>query len=346
MGNQQTLGLKLCTTEYVTEYDDFLTERFMEDKEFRIDYRNTEKRPRKKLGAVQHQQRVLVVPCQQQESEETVKVQLPKTKSQIVLEVKDVPEFGEKIFEGLFGDVIVQVDRSVKYVDSTGKERYEKFIGEQIRKTFPLGISLGGLTKSVWFKNAWGRDICFAYMTASSVVAGSETDLVSEDEEVEGKCNYKVFSGIKGNQVFVYPDNHVVYTDIDGETHNVSFKMSKIKKCFPNGICFGGLPRTIWLSEDRERDRCFFFMKRQEEALELERKERIFTGLYGDVLLRSDYEIEFSSLMGDRVTCTYDPRKIRQVFPMGITSKNFPTTIWFEEKEECETCFRAMKVTC
>lgn len=343
MGNQQTLGLQLCTTEN----DDFLTERFLVDKDFRIEYRNTEKLPRKQSASVQHQQRVPDVACQQQEPEETVKVQLPKAKTQIVLEAKDVPAFEEKIFEGLFGDVTIHPDRSVKYVDSTGKERCQKFNSEQIRKTFPLGISLGGLTKSLWFKDAWGRDICFEYMSASFVVAASETDVVSEREEAEENRNYNVFKGIKGNQVFVYPDNHVVYTDIDGETHNVSFKMSKIKKCFPNGICFGGLPRTIWLKEDRERDRCFFYMKKQEKQNEVEEeKERIFTGLYGDVMLKSDYEVEFSSLMGDRITCTYDPRKIRMVFPMGITSKDFPTTIWFEETEDCETCFRAMKVTC
>jgi len=343
MGNQQTLGLQLCTTEN----DDFLTERFLVDKDFRIEYRNTEKLPRNQPATVQHQQRVEDVACQQQEPEETVKVQLPKAKTKVVLEAKEVPAFEEKIFEGLFGDVIIQADRSVKYVDSTGKERCQKFNSEQIRKTFPLGISLGGLTKSLWFKDAWGRDICFEYMSASSVEAASETDVVSEREEAGENRNYNVFKGIKGNQVFVYPDNHVVYTDIDGETHNVSFKMSKIKKCFPNGICFGGLPRTIWLNEDRERDRCFFYMKKQEKQNEVEEeKERIFTGLYGDVMLKSDYEVEFSSLMGDRITCTYDPRKIRMVFPMGITSKDFPTTIWFEETEDCETCFRAMKVTC
>jgi len=337
------MGLKLCTSHY----DDLLTERFMVDKDFRIDYRNTEMLSRKQLGRVHHQQRVLDVASQQQEPEEMVKAQIPKADIQVVKEAKHVPASEEKMFVGLFGDVTLQIDGFVQYVDSTGKERREVYNREEIRKTFPLGISLGGLTKSLWFKDAWERDICFEYMSATSVVAGAEIDMVSDCEVAEENSNHKVFVGIKGNKVFVYPDNHVVYTDVDGETHNVPYKTSKIQKCFPNGICFGGLPRTIWLNEDLERDRCFLFMKQQGENHEAqEDKDKVFTGLYGDVMLKPDYEIEFTSLTGERLTCSYDPRRIRKVFPMGITASTFPTTLWFEEMEDCKSCFRAMKETC
>ena len=147
MGNQQGLGVQLCSTEN----NSLLTERFMVDKDFRIDYTNTEQRPRKQLGRAQHQQRVTHVACQEQEPEDTVKIPLRKAKIQVV-ETKNVFELEEKIFKGLFGDVKLRTDGFVHYVDSTGKHRSEMFDRKEIRKTFPLGISLGGLTKSLWFK--------------------------------------------------------------------------------------------------------------------------------------------------------------------------------------------------
>jgi len=53
----------------------------------------------------------------------------------------------------------------------------------------------------------------------------------------------------------------VVYTDIDGEKHRVNYSKYKIDKCFPHGICFGGIPRTIWLKDETERDLCFMLMQ-------------------------------------------------------------------------------------
>jgi len=334
MGNHQGMGLQICTTNHSD-----LAERFMVDKDFRIDYKNTEMLP------LQRQQRVLDVACQQQEPEKVMKVQIPEANVQIVKEEKYASAAEEKTFKGLFGDVKLQIDGFVEYVDSTGKKRREAFSRKDIRKTFPLGISLGGLTKSLWFKDAWERDICFEYMSATSDEDVPEAE-TSDCEEAEDNCNYKVFVGIKGNKVFVYPDNHVVYTDVDGETHNVSYKASKLQKCYPNGICFGGLPRTIWLNEDLERDRCFRLMNEGESQAIVEDWDKEFTGLYGNVTLKPDYEIEFTSLNGERVKCSYDPRRIRKVYPMGITSNTLPTTIWFEETKDCDSCFSAMKETC
>jgi len=344
MGNQQALGLQVCSTEN----NSLLTERFMVDKDFRIDYQNTVKLPRKQQVPVQHQQKLLDVTRQEQEPEKTVKVPLCKSEIQLV-DTSNVSEVQEKKFEGLFGCVKLQADGLVKYVDSTGMQRREMFDRKEIRKTFPLGISLGGLTKSLWFKDAWEREVCFEYMSAPAGVTSVETTQGSECEDTENTRNCTVFTGIKGNEVFIYQDNHVVYTDLDGKTHNVSYKMSKIKKCFPSGICFGGLPRTVWLNDESERDRCYTFMKLQTEEKSQEKepeKNRIFTGLYGDVSLKSDYEIEFTSLNGERMTSSYDPRGIRMVYPMGICSNTFPSTIWFEEMEDCESCFNAMKETC
>jgi len=341
MGNQQ--GLQLCTTHH----DNLLSERFMVDKDFRIDYKNTEILPRKELGVVQHQQRFMNVACQEQEPEEIVKVQLPKSEIQFVAETRDVLPLDQKLFKGLFGEIKLLVDGHVQYTDCTGRERRDVFDRAEIRKTFPLGISLGGLTKSLWFKEAWERDLCFQCMSALEV--GSEIDLVTDYEKANDDLNYNVFAGIEGKEVFVYPDNHVVYTDVYGETHNVSYKKSKIQKCFPNGICFGGLPRTIWFKGETEQQRCFFLMKQSQQeqsyVTKEEEDEQVFSGLYGNVMLKPDYEIEFTSLLGDRLISYYDPRKIRKVFPMGIASNTFPSTIWFDEMEECESCYRAMKET-
>lgn len=319
----------------------------MVDKDFRIDYKNTERLRRKQLGLVQHQQRVVNVACQEQEPEETAKVQLAKSEILVVSEAEDVPALDQKLFKGLFGDIRLLMNGFVQYNDSTGKERREVFDRVEIRKTFPLGISLGGLTKSLWFKEAWERDLCFQCMSANPDIVGSETE-ITKYEEPEDNGNYKVFPGFEGNKVFVYPDNRVVYSDVDGETHNVLYKKSKIQKCFPNGICFGGLPRTIWFNKQIDQERCFLLMKQlQQEQGELseEEKDQMFTGLYGDVMLKPDYEIEFTSLLGERLVSYYDPKKIRKVFPMGIASNTFTTTIWFEEMEECESCFKAMKET-
>jgi len=340
MGNQQ--GLQVCTTHH----DDLLTERFMMDKDFRIDYKNTEVLPRKEVGFVQRQQRLVNLACQEQEPEETVKVQLPKSDIQIVAEARDVLARDEVLFKGLFGDIKLLMDGFVQYTDSTGKERRDVFDRINIKKTFPLGISLGGLTKSLWFKEAWDRDLCFQCMSANPVQVSSESDVVTDCEEAEDNHNYHVFNGIEGNGVFVYPDNRIAYTDIDGEIHNVFYKKSKIQKCFPNGICFGGLPRTIWFNTETDQEKCFFHMKQQgQDHLSEEEDDRMFTGLYGDVMLKPDYGIEFTSLLGKRLIAYYDPRKIRKVFPMGIASNTFPSTIWFQEMEECETCYKAMKET-
>lgn len=338
------MGLQLCSTG-----NSELAERFMVDKDFRIDYRSTKQNmeflPRQQPGLVQCQQRVWDTACQQQEPEVVVKIPT-KIDIQVVPEVKNVPEALEKMFEGLFGDVKLMPDGFVQYTDILGMKYSEPFDPEGIRKSFPSGISLGGLTKSLWFKDGTERDSCFAGMNKVVITSLESAEPVKPEGEEEGdKPN--VFDGIQGSKVFVYPNNRVEYTDIHGQKHNVSYRMSKIQKCFPNGICFGGLPTTIWLNQAQERDQCFLFMKnQQEEETQQEEEERLFTGLYGSVSVKTDYEIEFTSLMGDRVLCSYDPRRIRRVFPMGITSVSIPTTVWFEEMENCESCYRAMKETC
>merc|ERR1719410_2555479 len=69
-------------------------------------------------------------------------------------------------FEGLFGNVIVHDNGLVLYTDLNGEKFCEDFDPECLIKTFPLGISGGKLSKSVWFNDVIERDSCFDAMTA------------------------------------------------------------------------------------------------------------------------------------------------------------------------------------
>merc|ERR1719320_338921 len=299
--------------------------------------------------------------CQQQEPDEIVDVENYDKVKSMAFKVSNIANEDEpKVYDGLFGEIRLLDNGIVQYVDCKGKIYHETFDRQGIRKTFPMGISLGGLSMSIWFKTVPERNICFNDMTGADMTDYETTisdnisePKLSENDVQNGEQKCIKFDGIQGNVVTVYATGHVVYTDVDGEKHNVDYKRSKIQKCYPNGICFGGLPRTLWLNGDRERDQCFIIMKNcfEKNSGEVDGKveeeaERAFTGLYGRVFLKPDYEVEFSSLNGDRVECSYNPRKIRKVFPMGIASPTFPTNIWFEEMEDCERCYQAMKETC
>jgi len=344
MGNNHGYGIQSCSTD-----NSELAERFMVDKDFRIDYRSTknmEFQPRQQLGSVQRQQIIWPDTSQQQEPEETCKMPLPKIEKLVLAESKNVEEQGQTMFEGLYGDVKLMAEGFVEYMDSRGMKYSERFDRDRITKSFPSGISLGGLTKSLWFKDAGERDACFAGMSCAEGLEASESEF-----ELEGdNTNYTVFNGIQGNEVVLFAENRVEYTDIHGKKHNVSYNGSKVKKCFPSGICFGGLPNTVWLNDELIRDQCFNHMKNQHKQEEnqpvKQEDQKLFTGLYGDVSVKSDYEVEFTTLIGEKVTCSYDPKRIRKVFPMGITSVSIPSTIWFSQMEDCESCFQEMKKTC
>jgi len=345
MGNQHGYGIQSSCSTYNSE----LAERFMVDKDFRIDYRsakqNMDFQPRQKLGSVQRQQITMLNTSQQQESEETVKIPIHKVDMEVLAESKNVQKQVLAVFDGLYGNIKVMADGFVQYEDSRGIKYYELFDKKGITKSFPSGISLGGLTKSIWFKDGELRDTCFGLMSGANDLEIPETDF-----EVEGdKTNYTVFNGIQGNEVVLFAENRVEYIDIHGKKHNVSYNGSKVKKCFPSGICFGGLPSTVWLHDELIRDKCFNCMKNQEkeeeQKQEREEDEKMFTGLYGDVSVKTDYEVEFTTLIGDKVTCSFDPLEIRKVFPMGITNLSIPSTIWFSEMDHCENCFQEMRKT-
>jgi len=376
MGNNQSNvleGLQFCSSNA-----DPLAKRFMVDKDFRVDFsrkRNIEKElttwSKRKNDEVStkhphirelrmSQQPVHDGNWQQQTQEEfcdfTVPAKLQKGTPKIKVEAKEknVTENNERFtFDGIFGDVDLNKDH-VSYMDSSGEEFNETFSPESLQKTFPMGISFGGLTKSLWFKDITNRDACFKTMTGylppsyDAVMSNpSFYNIPNENQSVcfEEKDKVKVFDGIGGNDVIVCRNGPVSYTDINGVKHCVSYNRINIQKCFPHGICFGGLSRTIWLKDEIERDLCYILMQMVGETGENKEQdeEKTFLGIYGSVVLRSDYEVEYTSLVGDRVITGYDPRAIRTVFPMGVTGGGLPTTIWFRDMEVLDNCITTMR---
>jgi len=361
MGNQQSRdGLQFCSTEPHP-----LATRFMVDKAFRVDYiplklKNTEalRMPRQQQTLAVHQQRSNRG-SQQQIQEEYVDIPLEwsdvlknQTKN---LQVLVEPEVYQKInvkespvFEGVYGDICLLSNGLVEYPDIFGHNYCEKYNPERIQKIFPKGISYGGISKSLWFKDSDDRDACFDTMigdlhpSKAEVMANPEVHDILDFEIPPKKidiCNFKVFDGIQGNQVVVFKGNHVEYMDVDGLKHSESYKSDEIKMCFPNGICFGGLDRTIWFSDEIERDLCFIQMQ---VIGEKKPEEKTFPGQYGTVVL-ADNGVSFTSLVGERIQAAwYNSKSIQRVFPMGISGGGLPHSIWFKEMVDMENCFKAM----
>jgi len=246
-------------------------------------------------------------------------------------------------FNGLYGEVFIKKSGQVQYTDITGVNHYEGFDCEHIRKIFPMGISYGGLTKSIWFRDGTARDDAFNMMISLppsySAVMKTQTKFgISEDSdsELDDSDDIKTFQGINDRKVIVHSENIVLYTDLDKNKHCVDFNKHHIRKCFPFGIHSGGLPRTIWFNNEMERDQCMVSMRWNVQKQE-------FAGLYGSIILQTDSQIEFTSLSGDRVKYFYQPKDIRKIFPQGISYGGLQKTIWFRDVNEREKCIKAMR---
>jgi len=290
------------------------------------------------------------ISCLDQEEELGIKKSNVKTN----FETEMIDHFKDDltVFNGLFGNVIVNMNGLVLYTDITGVKHCEDFEQDKIGKIFPMGISYGGLSKSIWFKDGEARDSCFELMTnlnASSLIT-DHTDEVKKEQVEDDNDNLVVFEGINSRNVIVHAENIVLYTDIKGDKHCVHYNKHNIKKCFPNGIQSGGLTRTIWFNDEMERDLCFMLMQwnvSDEPVEEVEEKspnrDFEFTGLFGSVLLNADCKIEYTTLQGDRVESFYEPNKIKESFPKGISYGRLPKTIWFQDEHERKRCIDAMR---
>jgi len=277
-----------------------------------------------------------------------------KVKQDLEVEMIDYYKADLSFTEGLFGNVILNKNHLVLYTDIKGEKHCEEYDRDNIGKIFPLGISFGGLSKSIWFKDAITRDETFDMMVSlppsyKAVMANPAKYAIGEDEVLENddEDNMKVFEGINNTNVIVHSENIVLYTDLNRSKHCIPFNKHNIRKCFPNGICDGGLPRTIWFDEEMERDLCFMLMRwNMEEECNRKSEEspaQKFCGLYGSVVLHTDSQIEFSALSGERVKCFYEPSQIKETFPKGISYGRLSKSIWFRDVEEREKCIEAMR---
>jgi len=297
-----------------------------------------------------------------------------------LLEMEAAMEETMQTFEGLFGNVIVHKNGLVLYTDINGEKYCEDFEAEGLKKTFPMGISYGELSKSIWFKDITQRDECFDAMTYEKptvdipappsydevtanpmkyrlpkehkktyklrgfTTSGKDLHLEMEDEPEDD--NIKVFDGLKGRNVIVHADNIVLYTDINGEKYCVEYDPNEIKKCFPCGITWGGLPKSIWFNDGVERDLCFELMKwnkEESEKMEETTKKEVFQGLYGNVSILPDSQIEYTSLTGAKITTYFEPDEIAEVFPLGISYGRLPKTVWFTDPSMRTKCLETMR---
>jgi len=252
------------------------------------------------------------------------------------------------VFMGVYGNVIINKQGLALYTDIRGRKHCEEYNKGEIRKIFPMGISSGGLAKTIWFKDDETCDNCFDVMTnlpSDKAVDATEDEPVKEDDNND---NMMVFEGVNSRNVIVHSENLVLYTDIKGNKHCISYNKHKITKCFPNGIQNGGLTKTIWFKDEMERDLCYMLMQwnldeEDEEDITEKSSNHKFNGLCGSVFLNSDSQIEFTSLSGDIIKCFYEPSRIKETFPKGISYGRLPKTIWFQESQERDRCIEAMR---
>jgi len=364
MGNQQSGGAQLCSRgELETNVSDMT--KYKTDPQTRIGY-SISTTP--KIHVQPLQKACLLVVPQQQIQEEAVEIPLSGPGKLKILkkssekqggyeETQEEPMYAAEreypaqqvfeaeqsndylaVFEGLHGNVTIKKQGTLSYTDINGTEHSEDYDRDVIRKIFPMGISIGGLTKSIWFKHGSTRDEAFDFLSSLppsfNVVMNNPSKYVLPEDDNWDDDAIRMFDGINGRKVVVHSDNLVLFTDIDNKKHCLHFNPYKIKKCFPYGIHGRDLPRTIWFDKPKDRDQCFMAMRLIEEKL--------FNGLNGTVFLHSDSQIEYTSLSGDRMKCFYVAREIQETFPHGISFGGLPKTIWFPDINECKKCIEAM----
>jgi len=173
------------------------------------------------------------------------------------------------------------------------------------------------------------------------------TESETEEESDNPDDHIKVFEGLDGMQVIVHEDNLVLFTDINGDKHCQNYNPHHLRKVFPLGISGGGLPKSIWFEEAQERDLCFALMQwnmdEVDEAEIVEPPVQEFMGLYGDVTLKHNGEIEYTSFTGEPVKTTFEPDTLQPTFPLGISFGGLPKTIWFDNSENRQKALEAMR---
>jgi len=365
MGNQQTGGIKVCSIGQMhTRRSEMQGSKL--DLDDRVGYDLCPKE-RFQVQRIQKTQQQIAPHQQGQEDIVDVEHLVPKTasnqqnkayqeavdsvvKEETLEHLKD--EF--RVFQGLFGKTHINEDGLVLYTDMSGRQHCEEYDRDEIGKIFPMGISHGELTKTIWFKDVVSRDECFGLMTtlpppSYKSVMVDPTKFAMPETTVD---DLEIYEGIRGTKVVINSGNIVLYADINDISRCERYCKNEIKKCFPYGIWDGGLTKSIWFKNESERDLCFKRMQsgvevcvKQDESdfVQEELSVQKFTGLYGGIVLHPDSQIEFTSLSGLPLKCFYEPSGIRETFPKGISYGRLPKTIWFRDVQERGRCIEAMR---
>jgi len=188
MGNQQSKSrLQFCSTE-----PNPLSKRFMVVKDFRVDYLDSKKRSTENEKLPKQRRPPMVVHLQSvvgekrwQQNQEVGAI--PKF---LKVQVEPVIFLGEdeaNVFEGILSDIIPN-NGFVGYTESVGNDFH---VAEETQESFAMGISFGGLTKSLWFKDVKVRDACFKSITGT--LSPPHTVIIHNPEYVQGSSPLRSF---------------------------------------------------------------------------------------------------------------------------------------------------------
>jgi len=231
----------------------------------------------------------------------------------------------DEVFKGLHGPVTLHEGNLITYTSLDGKKHTEVALkAHLVKKSFPNGISYGGLKKSIWFGTSGERDRLF--------------DAIGQ--------TFQVFQGIR-DTVVVNMYYGVTYTDINGTRfENVTFDKDGLRKTFPLGISYGDLPKSIFFADEEERDLTFALMAGRMENPSVVKPSPIlesFPGLKFRVNVHMDGKVSYSDITGTRqANVKYDATRIRKTFPNGISYGDLPKSIFFKDEKTRDNCFEMM----
>jgi len=394
MGNQQNGGIQFCSRgELYTHRPEMISSKF--DSDSRVGY-SISVQPKFQVQRIEKPSQQ-VFPKQQQIQEKIEEIRMSQQSGSGKLKTsKNFFEIGNQaedqypkddfvVFEGVFGNIIINMKGPVLYTDITGKQHSEYFDKDTIEKIFPMGISFGGFTRSIWFKDGVSRDEAFQLMISmppsykAVLDDPAKYDVVeNEADELGDDDNRKIFEGLNKNNVIVSSNNRVLYTDLDDMQHFVIYNKRSLEKCFPNGICFGGLPKVIWFGDERERDLCFTKMQgnmnddidvtarespacknnkpvmdtpakydlveNQADELDDDDNMKVFKGINNNnVIVDSNHSVLYTDLQEKKHCVSYNIHSIEKCFPKGIHSGGLPKAIWFSDEMERDLCFMLMQ---
>jgi len=218
----------------------------------------------------------------------------------------DMKERNMECFDGLFGNVIVHSNGLILYTDINGEKFCEEFDAGSAAKCFPLGITGGDLSKSIWFNDIIERDSCFDAMTAR---LKDISDPPSYDEVVKQPRKFTLLD--------------------DSET--------VMATCSSPVAGFAASSLSYSLVDATESET-------EEESDDPDDHIKVFEGLGGmQVIVHEDNLVLFTDINGNKHCQNYNPHSLNKVFPSGISGGGLPKSIWFDDGQERDLCYALMQ---